>query len=101
MKHLLGAAIFASAIVTTAANAAEQQARIAVGELSCPSCSYIVGSAMRAVPTVEIIDFQEGENWWEGTFVVTYDDASATPEMIVEAVTGYGYPASVVTGDGS
>ena len=91
----------AALLLANAANAAEQQASIAVGELSCPSCAYIVGSAMEGVPTVKIVDFEEGENWWEGTFLVTYDDESATPEMITEAVMSYGYPASVVAENGS
>jgi periplasmic mercuric ion binding protein len=100
MRHLV---ITAAALLSfsVAAQAAEQQARIAVSELSCPSCVYIVSSAMKQVPTVEIVEFQEGKDWWEGTFIVTYDDASATPEMIAEAVMGYGYPAKVVTHDGS
>ena len=87
--------------LATIASGAEQKARIEVGELSCPSCVYIASNAMKQVPTVKISEFREGENWWEGTFYVTYDDTSATPQMIAEAVMGYGYPASVVTEDGS
>lgn len=90
-----------SVLAASAAYAAEQEARIAVGELSCPSCVYIASSAMREIATVEVLAFEEGENWWEGEFLVRYDDASATPEMIAEAVKGYGYPASVVTANGS
>jgi periplasmic mercuric ion binding protein len=100
MKHLLTTAV-AIMSLTLAAEAAEQKTNIAVGELSCPSCVFIVSSAMKEVPTVKIDGFTEGENWWEGTFAVTYDDASATPEMIAEAVEGYGYPASVVAAGGS
>jgi periplasmic mercuric ion binding protein len=100
MKHLVVSALTAITFAA-AAHAAEQEARIAVGELSCPSCVYIASTAMQEVPSVEIVEFLEGENWWEGTFVVTYDDAAATPEAIAEAVMGYGYPASVATESGS
>uniref|UniRef100_UPI0040484498 heavy-metal-associated domain-containing protein n=1 Tax=Yoonia sp. TaxID=2212373 RepID=UPI0040484498 len=100
MKYL-SATLLVGLLTSGAAWAAEQQAKIAVSELSCPSCVYIVSSAMSEVPTVEVVSFLEGENWWEGTFTVTYDDASATPDMIVEAVLGYGYPASIATAGGS
>ncbi len=100
MKHLVLSA-FAAIGFAVAAGAAEQTAKIAVGELSCPSCAYIASAAMREIPSVEVVSFQEGEKWWEGTFVVTYDDAAATPEEIADAVMGYGYPASVVTESGS
>jgi periplasmic mercuric ion binding protein len=100
MRRIVIAAL-ATVSIAAAGQAAEQQTRIAVSELSCPSCVYIVSSAMKQVPSVNVIGFKEGENWWEGTFVVAYDDASATPAMIVEAVMGYGYPAKVVTHDGS
>jgi periplasmic mercuric ion binding protein len=88
--------------VAVAAQAAEQKTKIAVGELTCSSCAYIASSAMKAIPSVKIDTFTQDEvNWWEGTFVVTYDNASTTPDMIAEAVMDYGYPASVVTDGGS
>ncbi len=100
MKRLIITALTVASFATLA-DAAEQKARIAVGELSCPSCVYIASNAMKQIPTVSIDEFREGENWWEGTFYVTYDDASATPQMIADAVMGYGYPASVAADDGS
>jgi len=101
MKHLL-ATTLAIVSFTVAAQAAEQQTKIAVGELTCSSCAYIAGSAMKAIPSVEIAAFSQDEaDWSQGTFVVTYDDASTTPDMIAEAVMDYGYPASVVTDSGS
>jgi periplasmic mercuric ion binding protein len=101
MKRTLATAL-AVLSFTVAAQAAEKSVKIAVSELSCPSCAYIVSTAMKEVPTVEVGAFEQDEvNWWEGTFTVTYDDASATPEMIVEAIMGYGYPASVIADSGS
>ncbi len=81
-----------------AAQAAEQTITIAVGKLSCPSCAYIVSNAMQQVPTVAIVAFVQDEvNTLQGTFTVTYDDATATPEMIIEAIKGYGYPATIAS----
>ncbi|NNL72277.1 MAG: periplasmic mercury ion-binding protein, partial [Silicimonas sp.] len=53
-------------------------------------------AAMRGVPTVEIIDFQEGEEFGTGTYVVAFDDQATSPDMIIEAVQSNGYPAEVV-----
>ena len=51
---------------------------------------------MRGVPTVEIVDFQEGEEFGTGTYVVAFDDQAANPDMIIEAVLANGYPAEVL-----
>jgi mercuric ion binding protein len=51
---------------------------------------------MRSVPSVEIVDFLEGQRWDEGVFVVTYDDQAANPAMIVQAIMANGYPAEVL-----
>jgi len=101
MKHIVTAVAIAIGLWASAVSSAEQTTRVAVSELSCPSCVYIVSTAMREVPSVDIEGFTAGESWSEGTFVVTYDDETATPEMIAEAVRGYGYPALVVTESGS
>ena len=101
MKHLFLATTIAAVLFSTAAQAGERTIRIAVGELSCPSCVYIASTSMKAVPTVRVEGFQEGDNSWEGVFTVSYGDVSATPEMIVKAITDNGYPASVVTRGGS
>jgi mercuric ion binding protein len=101
MKSLLLSSIAAGLMAAMPAFAGEQTARIDVSDMTCPSCSFTVATSMRRVPTVQIVDFQEGENFGEGVFVVTFDDATATPEMIVEAVMANGYPARVLTPDNS
>ena len=57
MKSLLSAV--ALALLAGAAPAAEATARIAVTGLTCPSCSYIVATAMKRVESVEILSFTE------------------------------------------
>ena len=51
---------------------------------------------MRGVPSVQIIDFQEGRAWGDGIYVVAYDDQVANPDMISDAVLANGYPAEVL-----
>lgn len=76
--------------------AEEQRISVNVSEMTCPTCSFTVSSSMRQVPSVEIVEFQESDTFGEGVFMVTYDDAVATPEMIIEAITANGYPAEVL-----
>lgn len=99
-KYLLPIAILAG-LSGSAAFADEQRISVNVGDLTCPSCSFIVASSMRTVPSVEIFDFLEGRAWGEGIFVVTYDDQIANPDMIIQAVMANGYPAEVLTDDNS
>jgi len=77
-------------------SADEQRINVGVGELTCQTCSITVAAAMRGVPTVEIIDFQEGEEFGTGTYVVAFDDQATNPDMIIEAVLANGYPAEVL-----
>ncbi|APZ51004.1 hypothetical protein Ga0080574_TMP670 (plasmid) [Salipiger abyssi] len=51
---------------------------------------------MRGVPSVEIIDFMEGEEFGTGTYIVAFDDEAADQDMIVEAIRATGYSADIV-----
>ena len=64
MKHIVTAAAIVTGLWAFAASAAEQTARIAVSELSCPSCVYIASTAMREVPTVKVDDFIQRAHSW-------------------------------------
>lgn len=98
MKHLLLAASLSLAPV--AIQAEEAETRLHVTGLTCPSCSYIVATALKRVETVEIAEFSEGEAD-DGLYVLHYDDAVTNPEALIAAVTGVGYGASLVSGSGS
>ncbi|AKO99897.1 hypothetical protein PVW47_06590 [Marinovum sp. SP66] len=92
MKSLLSAV--ALALLAGAAPAAEATARIAVTGLTCPSCSYIVATAMKRVESVEILSFTEaGDD--AGVYDLRYDDAATDPAAILAAVTGVGYGATL------
>ncbi|WP_127600609.1 periplasmic mercury ion-binding protein [Nitratireductor alexandrii] len=97
MKHILLSSVLAVAALSSQAFAEEQTVEIAVSELTCPSCSFIVASSMRGVPSVEINDFVEGPEYGHGVYNVTFDDAEASVERIIEAVMANGYPAEVLS----
>ena len=79
MKNLYLALATLGILAAMPASADEQRINVGVGELTCPTCSFTVAAAMRGVPTVEIIDFQEGEEFGTGTYVVAFDDRQPTP----------------------
>ncbi|UWR32938.1 periplasmic mercury ion-binding protein [Sulfitobacter sp. W027] len=96
MKHILLSSALAIAAFTSAAFAEERTVEIAVSELTCPSCSFIVASSMRGVPSVSIEEFVEGPEAGHGVYSVTFDDAETSVENIIDAVTDNGYPASAL-----
>ena len=96
MKKIQLALATLSVLAAMPASADEQRINVGVGDLTCPTCSFTVAAAMRGVPTVEIIDFQEGEEFGTGTYVVAFDDQATSPDMIIEAVQSNGYPAEVL-----
>ncbi|MEP4461673.1 MAG: hypothetical protein ABJ027_06640, partial [Roseibium sp.] len=71
MKHILLSSALAIAAFVPAAFAEERTIEIAVSELTCPSCSFIVASSMRGVPSVQINDFVDGPEFGQGIYGVT------------------------------
>ncbi|AHD11703.1 hypothetical protein VWZ88_19085 [Phaeobacter sp. JH20_36] len=96
MRQVLLAAILW--ISPTAIFAAEAETRLHVTGLTCPSCSYIVATALKRVETVEIAEFLEGEAE-DGVYVLHYDDLATDPDQLIAAVTGVGYGATVAQED--
>lgn len=101
MRNILLTLSALGMLAAVPASAGEQRINVGVGELTCPSCSFTVAAALRGVPSVEIVDFIEGQAWGEGIYVVNYDDQEANPDMIVNAVLANGYPAEVLQPGGS
>ncbi|WP_375254118.1 heavy-metal-associated domain-containing protein [Yoonia sp.] len=96
MKHLLLSSALTVAALSSATWAEERSIEITVGELTCPSCSFIVASALRSVPSVEINGFEDGPADGQGIYTVSFEDTETTVESIVGAVTANGYPVSVL-----
>lgn len=97
MKHLMLAATLLPTPAATSAG--EAQTRIHVTCLTCPSCSYIVATALKRVETVEIAEFEGTDE--DGLYVLRYDDAVTAPEALIAAVTGVGYGAALAAEVGS
>ncbi|SEW36418.1 mercuric ion binding protein [Aliiroseovarius sediminilitoris] len=96
MKRIILSTALVVAAFGSTALAEERTVEIAVSELTCPSCSFIVASSLRGVPSVQINDFVEGPEDDRGVYSVTFDDTKATVESIIEAVTANGYPAELL-----
>ncbi|APX89175.1 hypothetical protein BV394_05125 [Brevirhabdus pacifica] len=94
MIHRLLPAAAALLLSVAAVQAETATTRLDVTGLTCPSCSYIVATALKKVETVEIVDFIEGD-FEDGTYLVNYDDAVTDPEALIAAVTGVGYGATL------
>ena len=98
-------ALFLSLLLTALsaplAQAAERTARILAAELTCPSCSYIVATAIKSVKGVRILEFAQGKQEFTGIYTVAYDDKQTSPQDIVAAILDYGYPAKPLADNGS
>lgn len=87
-------------LTAATAFAGEATTSLDVTGLTCPSCSFIVATALKRVETVEIVAFTEGTSE-DGTYFLRFDDAVTTPEALIAAVTGMGYGATLNTKGGS
>ncbi|MBL8711046.1 MAG: mercury resistance system periplasmic binding protein MerP [Rhodospirillaceae bacterium] len=91
MKNLLAAILLATTGASSGALAAERTVTMAVQNMTCAACPYIVQESMSAVDGVEkvIVSFEDK------TATVTFDDAKATVAAIADASEHAGYPATL------
>lgn len=92
----LTSALAALLLTGSAVWAAEQQARIEVSELFCPSCPYIAAGAVRSIESVKIMEGDYDQEAEKIVFLVSYDDAITTAQEIADAPMQYGYPGRVL-----
>jgi mercuric ion binding protein len=95
MKYLL-ATVSMGLLAATTVFAAEQQTKIEVSGLTCPSCPYIAAEAIKSINSTQIVDGTYDEATQTATFVVSYDDSLTTPEEIADAPDEYGYMGIVL-----
>nr|WP_306264523.1 hypothetical protein [Pararhizobium sp. IMCC3301] len=95
MKYFY-ATVLGCFLTTGAAWAAEQQTRIEVSELFCPSCPYIAADAVKSIESVKIVEADFDQAAEKIVFLITYDDAVTTPDAIAEASMQFGYPGRVL-----
>lgn len=90
MKTLLAAVLLAAMGAFSAAIAAERTVTLAVQNMTCASCPYIVRESMSAVDGVEKVDVSLETK----TATVTFDDAKTTVAAVADASGRAGFPAT-------
>lgn len=90
MKNLLVAIALAAVGASSGAIAAERTVTMAVQNMTCAACPYIVKESMSAVDGVEKVDV----SFENKTAIVTFDDAKTTVAAIADASERAGYPAA-------
>src|SRR6266436_134706 len=89
-KLLASAAIAVSVLVSSTALAAEKTITLAVKNMYCADCPFIVRKSLEAVPGVSkaVVSYKDK------TAVVTYDDTRADVAALTRATTEAGYPSA-------
>lgn len=90
MRNLLATIVLAAVGASGGAMAAERTVTLAVQNMTCASCPYIVQESMSAVDGVEKVEV----SFKNKTATVTFDDAKTTVAAIADASGRAGYPAA-------
>lgn len=89
-------AIFLSALVMVAASyaAADRSVTLQVSNMTCATCPIAVRMALEKVPGVAAakVDFKSK------LAVVSFDAAKATPDALMKATAGAGFPSTLKQG---
>jgi mercuric ion binding protein len=93
MRHILAALGFtAMAFSGSSASAAQQTVTLAVENMYCEACPYIVKQSLAKVSGVESV----AVSFEQKTATVTYDDEKTAPDALTSATTQAGYPSKVI-----
>jgi mercuric ion binding protein len=93
MRHVLAALGFTAMVLAgSGASAAQQTVTLAVDNMYCEACPYIVKQSLAKLSGVEsvVVSFEQK------TATVTYDDEKTTPDALISATTQAGYPSKVI-----
>jgi mercuric ion binding protein len=82
----------ATVLAGGSASAAQQTVTLAVDNMYCEACPFIVKQSLAKVSGVETVVV----SYEQKTATVTYDDQETTPESLISATTGAGYPSKVL-----
>jgi mercuric ion binding protein len=94
MNNLLARAAFVIALLTTStAFAAEKTVTLAVQNMYCADCPFIVKKSLEGVPGVAKV----AVSFKDKTATVTYDDARTDVRALSAATTNAGYPSAPKT----
>jgi mercuric ion binding protein len=94
MNKLLARAAFVIAFLTVStAFAAERTVTLAVQNMYCADCPFIVKKSLEGVPGVAKV----AVSFKDKTAIVTYDDARTDVKALSAATTNAGYPSAPKT----
>jgi len=89
MRNSLAAAAVISILASPAAFATEKTITLAVKNMYCADCPFIVKKSLESVPGVAKVTV----TYRDKTAVVTYDDSKADVKALAAATTNAGYPS--------
>ncbi len=93
MKSNLAAAVLAVTLLAAGATpAAERTVTLAVEDMTCASCPYIVKQVLAGVSGVRAVDV----SFEEKKAVVTFDDGRTNVVALTAATTNVGFPSRVM-----
>ena len=93
MARILAAMSVAAVVLAGAlASAAERTVTLAVENMYCDACPYIVKQSLASVPGVETVVV----SYEQKSATVTYDDQKTTLDALTSATTQAGYPSRVI-----
>ena len=93
MRHVITAAGLAVMTLSAGpASAGEQTITLAVDNMSCASCPYIVKRTLADVPGVRDVKV----SFRKRTALVTFDDAKADVVALTQATGSMGFPSRLV-----
>lgn len=93
MTRILAALSLAATILAgAAASAAERTVTLAVDNMYCDACPYLVKQSLANVPGVENV----AVSFEKKTATVTYDDQRTTLAALTGATTVAGYPSKAI-----
>ena len=92
MRHVLSLAILAAVLlVSGAVHADEQTITLAVENMTCAACPFIVKKSLTAVPGVSRAEV----SFEAKSATVTFDDQKTNVMALMAATTGAGYPSQL------
>lgn len=84
--------LVATHLAGVAASAAERTVTLAVDNMYCDACPYIVKQSLARVAGVTSV----AVSFEQKTATVTYDDQKTTPEALTSATKQAGYPSKAI-----
>jgi periplasmic mercuric ion binding protein len=93
MTRLTAVVLGFGLLASSSAMAAERTVTLAVKNMFCADCPFIVKKSLEAVPGVA----KATVSFKDKTAIVTYDDGKANVKSLTDATTNAGYPSAPKT----